>query len=99
MLRLIKLKGTDTLLKFASPKMCVPSYDHKWTSLSELLTSGNSVSADMTFTIKVQMDHYLLHINCYPDASTSSLLKFIYQWLVGFSCQYSLKVYFRSINW
>lgn len=30
------------------PEILVPSYEHKWTSLGELLTSGNSVSADMT---------------------------------------------------
>lgn len=65
MLRLIKLKGTDTLLKFFNkmsvlPEICVPSYDHKWTSLGELLTSGNSVSADMTFTIKLPTDHTYL---------------------------------------
>lgn len=56
---LIKLKGTDRFLKFlhkmsTSPEICVPSYDHKWTSLGELLTSGSSVSADMTSTIEVQ---------------------------------------------
>lgn len=62
MLRLTKSKGTDTLLKLfnrmsALPEIRVPSCDHKWTSLGELLTSGNSLSADMTFTIKVQMHH------------------------------------------
>lgn len=39
------------------PEICVPIYGHKWTSLGELLTSRNSVSADVIFTIKVQMDH------------------------------------------
>lgn len=60
MSRLIKLKGTDRFLKFLNkisslPEIHVPSHDHKWTSLAELLTSANSVSADMTSTVEVQM--------------------------------------------
>lgn len=59
MLKRIKLKGTDWFLKFlnemsSSPEIGVPSYD-KWASLGELLTSENSVSADMIFTLEVQM--------------------------------------------